>query len=93
MTVSRQSLAFAGSQRPVVEAKGPFEQIDGQVCIANIGPRERRRRLTSGIVILALGVGIGAVLVISHVPPLWRLLLFLLFYSGAAGVFQWREKT
>jgi hypothetical protein len=47
----------------------------------------------SGIVILALGMGIAAVLVVSPVSSLWRLPLFLLFYSGASGVFQWREKT
>jgi hypothetical protein len=93
MTLSRQRLAFMGSQRPQQESKEPFEQIEGQVCIANIGPRERRRRLIPGIVMLALGTGIAAVLVISHVPSLWRLPLFLLFYGGASGVFQWREKT
>jgi hypothetical protein len=93
MVSSVQSPAFAASRQPLQESEEPFEQIDGQVCIANIGPRERRRRLTSGIVLLSLGVGIGAVLVVSHVPSLWRLPLFVLFYAGAAGVFQWREKT
>ncbi len=93
MTLSAQSLAFAGSQRPLQESEEPFDPIAGQVCIANIGPRERRRRLMSGIVILALGVGIAAILVVTHISPLWRLPLFLLFYGGASGVFQWREKT
>jgi hypothetical protein len=93
MTLSRQRLAFVGSQQPLHESKKSFEQVEGQVCIANIGPRERRRRLMSGIAMLALGISIAAVLVVSHVPALWRLPLFLLFYGGASGVFQWREKT
>lgn len=91
--LSRQRLAFAGSQRPLPRPTEPGQQVAGQVCIANIGPRERRRRLISGTVMLALGICIAAVLVVSHLPALWRLPLFLLFYGGASGVFQWREKT
>ena len=91
--LSRQRLAFARSQRPLQGSKEHLEQIDGQVCIANIGPRERRQRLISGTVMLALGICIAAVLVVSHLPALWRLPLILLFYGGASGVFQWREKT
>jgi hypothetical protein len=86
-------LALAGSQQPKKVSTDNPEQFQGQVCIANIGPRERRKRLTSGIVILALGAGIAAALVVTHAHALWRLSLFVLFYSGASGVFQWREKT
>ena len=58
------------------------------VCIANIGPRGRRRRMGFGIVILVLG-GLAAVaLSQAHAPRLWRVMLFLPFWVGALGVFQ-----
>lgn len=36
----------------------------GQVCIANISPRERRKRLMAGVVQLAIALAILAVLVV-----------------------------
>jgi hypothetical protein len=41
----------------------------------------------------ALAGVLAVVLIATHLPPLWRLLLFPLLAGGAAGVFQWREKT
>lgn len=63
------------------------------VCIANIGPRERRRRLGFGLVLLVAGVCVAAVLVGVGAHRLWRLAVFLPFWAGALGVFQAREKT
>jgi hypothetical protein len=63
------------------------------VCIANIGPRERRKRLIFGTVSLALSVVIAAALVLRGVPIGWRVGLFLPLLSAALGFFQWREKT
>ena len=58
------------------------------VCIANIGPRGRLRRMGFGIVILVLG-GLAAIASLqAHAPRLWRLALFLPFWLGALGVFQ-----
>lgn len=63
------------------------------VCIANIGPRERRKRMTFGLTLLVAG-GVVAVLLIGfQADRLWRLLLFLPFWAGAVGVLQAREKT
>ena len=61
--------------------------------IANIGTRERRKRLTFGIVASGIGVVIAVLLVVVHAPLVWRLPLFLPFYVGALGIFQARDKT
>jgi hypothetical protein len=63
------------------------------VCIANIGPRERRKRMRFGVVLLVAGAGLAALLVGLQADRLWRLLLFLPFWAGAVGVLQAREKT
>jgi hypothetical protein len=63
------------------------------VCIANIGPRERRKRLIFGTVSLALSVLIASALVLRGVSIGWRVVLFLPLMSAGLGFFQWREKT
>jgi len=60
---------------------------------ANIGPRERRKRLVFGIAALVAAIIISGLLVYVHAPLVWRLPLFLLFYVGALGYFQARDKT
>jgi hypothetical protein len=67
--------------------------VDSTICIPNIGPKERRRRLVGGIATLVMAVVLGAVLFVIGADRWWRLALFPLFYIGMAGVFQWREKT
>jgi hypothetical protein len=61
--------------------------------VVNIGPRERRKRLAFGFAALGVGTVIGLLLILIHAPLIWRLPLFLLFFFGALGVFQAREKT
>lgn len=62
-----------------------------QECVANIGPRERRRRLNHGLVWLAAAVALGIVLAGS---VLWlRALVFLPLLGAAIGIFQYLEKT
>jgi uncharacterized membrane protein len=61
--------------------------------VINIGARERRKRLTFGIVALSVGVIIAVLLVVVRAPLVWRLPLFLPFYAGTLGVFQARDKT
>ena len=47
----------------------------GESCIANIGPRERQKRLVFGVIALFLSVVISAIFVIEGVRPIWRLAL------------------
>jgi hypothetical protein len=56
--------------------------------LANIGRRERRKRLVSGLVGLAAGVALEAGLVLLEAPTWWRLLVFAAFWLGALGVMQ-----
>lgn len=62
-------------------------------CIANIGRKERRKRMTFGVIGLAAGVIAAAALVATDVARAWRLALFVPFWMGGLGVFQAREKT
>ena len=60
---------------------------------ANLGPRERRKRLSAGVVSFVVGIVLASVLVAIRAPALWRLLLFFPFLFGGLGVFQSRDKT
>lgn len=61
--------------------------------IANIGAGERRKRLVFGVAGFGVGIVIAILLAMIHAPVLWRLPLVLLFYVGALGFFQSRDKT
>lgn len=61
--------------------------------IANIGAGERRKRLIFGIVAVVAGIVIAVLLVVVHAPLVWRIPLIFLFYVGALGFFQSRDKT
>ena len=65
----------------------------GELCIANISPRERQIRSRFGIIQLAIGLVILAVLILSEVNPLWRLPLLFVFGAAASGYFQAKDKT
>lgn len=69
------------------------DEEDGEVCISNISPLERQKRLRFGIhqfiatlVILGLLISFGA-------DRLWRLPLLFVFWAAAVGYFQARDKT
>jgi len=70
-----------------------LEQGTGEVCIANISPRERMKRLIGGVIPFAIALAILTVLMLADVNRLWRLPLFFLFVGAASGFFQWRDKT
>jgi hypothetical protein len=61
--------------------------------IANIGPRERRKRLLFGIVLLAGSLLLAAILIRSDVPRSWRMLLAIPLWAAGLGLFQARAKT
>lgn len=62
------------------------------VC-ANIGPRERQRRLVGGFFFLGIAVCVAASVLLFHAPRPWRLLVFLPAWAAAIGFFQVRAKT
>ena len=71
----------------------PAAVESGEVCIANISPRERRKRLVFGMLPLLIGLAILALLIATGVGRWWRLLLLPLFWAAAVGFFQWRDQT
>ena len=69
------------------------QEDTGEVCIANISPAERQKRLRFGIQQLIVTLVILAILILLHVNPFWRLPLLFLFWAAAIGYFQARDKT
>ena len=65
----------------------------GEVCIANISPLERQKRLRFGIQQLIVTLVILGVMILLHLNPLWRFSLLFLFWAAATGYFQARDKT
>ncbi len=63
------------------------------VCIANISPPERRRRLLFGMIQCVIAFAMLAALMATGTHRLWRLPLLFLFWGAAIGFFQWRDKT
>lgn len=61
--------------------------------LANIGPRETRKRLLMGVAMLALGVVLAVVFAHEHVSRRWYAALFLPFSIGALALLQARKKT
>lgn len=61
--------------------------------IANIGAGGRRKRLMFGIVALGVGAVIAVLLVAIGAPRVWRAPLIFVFYVGALGILQARDKT
>lgn len=71
----------------------PKSTATTDVCIANISPQERLKRLAGGVIPFAIAIGILAWLILSDANRLWRLPLYVLFWAAATGFFQWRDKT
>ena len=56
--------------------------------LANIGPRERRKRLLWGLVATAAGFGLEAARVAVAASLWWRLAAFAALWVGALGLMQ-----
>jgi hypothetical protein len=65
----------------------------GEVCIANISPLERRKRLRFAVQQFTITLVILGVLVALHLNPVWRLFLQLFFSASTVSYFQARDKT
>ena len=63
------------------------------VCIANISPLERQKRLRFGFRQLIFTFIVLGILLILHLNPLWRLPLLFMFWAAAVGYFQAYDKT
>lgn len=66
---------------------------EGEVCIANISPAQRMRRLRFGVISLVITLAILGGLVVLGASRWWRLALVLPLAAAATGYFQWHDKT
>ena len=66
---------------------------EGDACIPNISPAERKKRMDFGILQLVITFGILAAMLYFGADKLWRLPLFAMFSSGAVSIFQALDKT
>jgi len=69
---------------------GSGDWSEGEACIANIGPKERRKRLIAGVIfaILALVALVALVAMVSS--RWWRLTMVLPVWVSAIGFLQAR---
>jgi len=65
----------------------------GKAELANIGPREIRKRLLMGVAMLAVGVVLAVIFTHAGVSRGWYAALFLPFWMGTLAVSQARKKT
>lgn len=63
------------------------------VCIANLSPHERTKRLVAGAISLVISLVVLTVLAGTGADRWWRLMLLPLFWGAAVGFFQWRDAT
>ena len=65
----------------------------GKAELANIGPKETRKRLLMGVAMLAIGVVLAVVFTHADVSRGWYAALFLPFWIGTLALSQARKKT
>jgi hypothetical protein len=66
---------------------------EANVCIPNIGPRQRRQRIIGGVLGLLVAFAVAALLLSLGWARPFRLAVFLPLFAGTTGLFQAREKT
>ena len=67
--------------------------MEGEVCIANIGPKQRRARLLGGVVAAVATLLFAYLLVSFGLPRVARIAVFLPAFGAALGFLQYKEKT
>ena len=71
----------------------PQDDEIGEVCIANISPKERLIRKKFGVRVFIITLVILVILIALRVDPVWRLPLFLLFSTATTSYIQALDKT
>lgn len=81
------------SDSPQKITLNPEGNEPADVCIPNISPAERKKRMNFGILQLVITFIILAAMLAFGADKLWRLPLFAMFSSGAVSIFQALDKT
>ena len=71
----------------------PTDEEGGEVCISNISPLERQKRLRFGVSQFIVTLVVLGLLITFDADRLWRLPLLVMFWAAAVGYFQARDKT
>lgn len=69
------------------------DQEVGEVCIPNISPRERKKRVRFAIHYFIFTLVVLSALLVFDVNPLWRLSLFFMFSASTTSYIQALDKT
>ena len=80
------------SDRKLSDLSNEEENI-GEVCIANISPVERKKRLKFAIQQFIVTLVVLGVVIALDLNPLWRLPLLFLFSVSTTSYFQVLDKT
>jgi hypothetical protein len=67
--------------------------LSPEVCLTNLGPRQVRRRLVPGLVILFVGLAAAVAAVLLRLPVGQRLVVLVPLGLGFLNVVQARAKT
>jgi hypothetical protein len=81
---------FAGSN---FNPSSNEDQGVGDVCIPNISPKERRKRVQFAIRYFVFTLVVLGALLAFDVNPLWRLSLFFMFSAATTSYIQALDKT
>ena len=81
---------FAGSN---LDPSSNEDQGVGEVCIPNISPKERKKRVQFAVRYFLFTLVVLSMLIAFDVNPLWRLPLFFMFSAAATSYIQALEKT
>ena len=65
----------------------------GKAKLANIGPKETRKRVLMGLAMLAVSVVLAVIFTHAGVSRGWYSVLFLPFWMGTLCLSQARKKT
>ena len=90
---SKLNFLFSDPNMSVGASSPEDDENSYEVCIANISPAERQKRLKFGVIQFVVSLAILAVLLVTGVDRFWRVILFLPFAAAFTGYFQWRDKT
>jgi hypothetical protein len=67
--------------------------MEAKTATVNIGPKEIRKRVLLGVVLVAGGVALAAIFSRAEVSGAWYAALFLPFWAGSLCLGQARKKT
>lgn len=77
----------------ITPSESQHEEEIGEVCIANISPYERRKRVRFAIRQFITTLIVLGIMIALDLQPLWRLPLLFMFSAATVSYFQALDKT